>query len=244
MDTRPAWCWPNRGVRARNTQDRDVELKVAPKLLGQIPLAGMVVTTDALHTQKKTARVIVEGGGDYFMVVKENQPSLYEEIALLFADPPFKEVFDLDLSRRTHGDRYEERELLASSALAGYLDWPHAGQVCRIERRVWRKGKLRVETGYAITSLKSARANRLQKLWRGHWGIENRLHWVRDVTMGEDLSQVRTRSAPEVMAALRNLTLSLLRLAGVQNVAAALRRNARYPEEALALMGLATPGIE
>lgn len=221
-----------------------MELKVAPKLLRLIDLAGLVVTTDALHTQKKTARLIVEGGGDYFMVVKENQPSLYEEIGLLFADPPVGEVFDRDLSRRFHGDRYEEREILVSSSLADYLEWPYVGQVCRIERRVWRKGRLRAEMGYAITSLKNAKANRLQKLWRGHWGIENKLHYVRDVTMGEDASQVRTRSAPEVMAALRNLTLSLLRLAGVQNVAAALRRNARYPEEALALMGLANTGIE
>jgi predicted transposase YbfD/YdcC len=221
-----------------------VELKVAPRLLDRLALKGLVVTVDALHTQRKTARVIVGGGGDYLMVVKENQPSLYEEIELLFADPPLGEVFDRDLSRRTHGDRYEERDLLASSALAGYVDWPHVGQVCRIERRVWRKGKLRVEVAYAITSLKNAGAKKLQRLWRGHWGIENRLHWVRDVTMGEDLSQVRTKSAPQVMAALRNLTLSILRLAGVGNVAAALRRNARYPEEAMALMGLPTPRLE
>jgi len=83
-----------------------------------------------------------------------------------------------------------------------------------------------VEVRYAITSLgPEVGASRLLRLIRGHWAIENRLHWVRDVTFGEDASQVRTGAAPEVMAALRNLVIRLLRRAGVQNIAAALRGN-------------------
>jgi predicted transposase YbfD/YdcC len=219
---------------------REVELKVAPALLDRLPLRGLVVTTDALHTQRQMARKIVARGGDYFMVVKGNQPALHRNIELLYRKPPPGEDFARALSRGRHGDRWEERELEASTALNGYLKWPHVGQVCRVERRVSRKGRARVEVSYAVTSLGPDKASpkRLQRLWRGHWGIENRLHWVRDVTMGEDGSQVRKDSAPQVMAALRNLSLGLLRRAGVENVAAALRRHARYPHEALALMGI------
>jgi predicted transposase YbfD/YdcC len=202
-------------------------------------LVGRVVTLDALHTQHKTAKQIVSQGGDYLMVVKGNQPELLEEIRLLFEEPPPGEPFALSRSRGWHGDRYEQRTLQASEVLNANLDWPHVGQVCQIERKVSRKGQTSVEVGYAVTSLRADRAsaNRLQKLWRGHWGIENRLHWERDVVMGEDASQVRKGSAPEVMAGLRNVALGLLRLARTENVAATLRRNARYPEEALSIMG-------
>lgn len=138
-----------------------------------------------------------------------------------------------------HGGRVEQRQLWTSDMLMGYSDWPHLAQVCRIVRNVTRKGETRSEVGYAVTSLPSSEATpaQLLDLWRGHWGIENRVHWVRDVTMDEDRSQVRTGAAPQVMAALRNMTISLLRLAGKPNIAAALRRQAAHPKEALALLG-------
>lgn len=216
---------------------------MAPELLSEIDLKDRVVTFDALHTQRKTAEQVLNQGGDYFMVVKENQPGLYADIKLLFEDPPPGERFGHVLTSGRHGDRYEERELWSSTGLNSYLDWPKVGQVCRRECRVTQKGQTSVEVRYAVTSLSSARAtaSELESIWRGHWSIENRLHWQRDVVLGEDLSQVRTGSAPEVMAALRNLTLGLLRLAQAENVAATLRRNARYPHEALALMGWPCP---
>ncbi len=219
-----------------------MELTVAPQLLAQINLAQRVVTFDALHTQRKTAEQVLKQDGDYFMVVKENQPELFADIELLFAEPPPGEEFARSLRRGSHGDRYEERQLVASTALNGYLDWPQVGQVCRIERKVTRKGQTSHEIRYAVTSLGPAAAgpDRLQQLWRGHWSIENRLHWERDVVLGEDGSQVRKGSAPQAMAALRNLMLGLLRLAGVENVAATLRRNARHPDKALAIMGWPT----
>ena len=114
-----------------------------------------------------------------------------------------------------------------STALNGYLneylDWLGLGQVCCVERTRRRKGKETVERAYAITSLPPERADaaRLLEIWRGHWGIENRLHWVRDVVFGEDLSQVRTGSAPQLLAALRNLVIGMLRLGGVKNISAA-----------------------
>jgi predicted transposase YbfD/YdcC len=208
-----------------------------------------VVTLDALHTQRKTAQQILDQGGDYFMVVKENQKGLYRDIQLLFDQPPVGEAgvekFARSLTRGRRGDRYEERELLCSSCLNGYLRFPKVGQVALIERRITRKGQTRVEIRYAVTSLtpEKAGAERLQRLWRGHWRIENKLHYVRDVTFGEDLSQVRLGSAPEVMAGIRNVVLGLLHLTKVENVAAKLRRNARHPNEALALMGWLAPSV-
>jgi predicted transposase YbfD/YdcC len=243
MLIRPILCSVNRGVR---TDAREAELKAVPRLLAEIDLRGRVVTFDALHTQVKTARQIVKAGGDYFMVVKENQPQLLGDIQLLFDEPPPGEVFAQSLKRGRHGDRREERFLEASASLNGYLKWPHVGQVCRIERKVSRKGQTTAQIGYAVTSLTPERADadRLQRLWRGHWSIENRLHWVRDETMSEDRSQIRTGSAPQVMAALRNTTLGILRHFGVDNVAAALRRHARYPHEALAMMGWPVQPLE
>jgi predicted transposase YbfD/YdcC len=91
---------------------------------------------------------------------------------------------------------------------------------------------------YAVTSLSPQKASpqRLLTLWRGHWGIENRLHWVRDVTFDEDRSAIRTGAAPQIMAALRNTVISMLRLAGSTNIAATLRRHAAHPLEALAIL--------
>ena len=130
-------------------------------------------------------------------------------------------------------------QLWVSDLLVGYRDWPHLAQVCRLERIVRNKNATRRELAYAVTSLPSQEAgpDRLLALWRGHWGIENRVHWVRDVTLDEDRSQVRTGSAPQIMAALRNLTISVIRLAGENNIAAALCRCAIHPSRPLALIG-------
>lgn len=112
--------------------------------------------------------------------------------------------------------------------LSGYLDWPGAAQVCRIQSEVKVGGEETYEVSYAITSVPRDRADAAMLLgWhRGHWGIENRAHYVRDVTMGEDANRTRTGSGPQVMAALRNAAISHLRMAGSSNIAASLRRNA------------------
>ena len=138
-----------------------------------------------------------------------------------------------------HGGRVEQRRLWASDLLVGYSDWPHLAQVCRLERTVKSKQGTRWEVAYAVTSLPPQEASpaTLLSLWRGHWGIENRLHWVRDVTLDEDRCQIRTGAAPQIMAALRNVTISLLRLAGEPNIAQALRYHAAHPARPLAWIG-------
>lgn len=210
------------------------------RLLGKINLKGRVVTGDALYAQRNVCKRILKGGGDYLLAVKQNQPRLFEDIALLFDEPPFGEVFGRAEQRGKRGDRYEVRRLWASNALREYLDWPGCEQVCKVERTFWRKGTQSTQREYLVSSLKPEEADpeRLLGLRREHWEIENCLHYVRDVTLGEDLSQIRSGGAPQVMAALRNATIGLLRGAGAENIAAALREIAWKPKAALSRLGL------
>jgi hypothetical protein len=140
-----------------------------------------------------------------------------------------------------HG-RLERRALFASTALNDYVDFPHVAQVCRIEREVieLNGGKQRRETVFAITSLTPAQADPLQLLAlnRGHWGIENRSHYVRDVTFNEDRSCIRVGTGPAMMACLRNFAIALARLLGFTNIASALRAFAQQPRRALAALGV------
>lgn len=133
-----------------------------------------------------------------------------------------------------HG-RITKRHLQASSRLAGHLDWPGLQQVCRIERVTKIKGKVTTEVAYAITSLSPARAGAEQLLAynRGHWGIENRLHWVRDVSLGEDACRANVGHSPQNLAAFRNVGLSLLRLSGVNEILSTFRDFATKPYELL-----------
>jgi len=138
-----------------------------------------------------------------------------------------------------HGRR-ERRTLMATTALNEYLDWPGVAQVGQVESEVLKDGKTTHETRYFITSVSRAVADAAQLLtWaRGHWSIENRSHYVRDVTMTEDSSRIRKRSGPQVMAALRNATIGFLRTLGHANIAESLRRNASQVGELFAKLGI------
>jgi predicted transposase YbfD/YdcC len=223
--------------------DKSHELGHLEPLLDALVLDGRVVTADALHTHADVARSIISRGGDYLLPVKENQPVLRSDIALVFAHG--KELADTITQAQTtdcHGGRVETRRLSASTALQGYLTWPGHAQVLELHRMVTQKrtSKTRHEVVYGITSLAPERASAAQllRLWREHWHVENRLHWVRDVTFDEDRSQVRAGRAPQVMAALRNVAISALRLCGAENIAAACRRYAARPALALAAVGI------
>ena len=212
-------------VRAEG-QEKEGELTVAPEVLSELPLKDKVITGDALYAQRHLCKQIKESGGDYVFIVKRNQPELYENIAFLFDDPPYGEHFSYAEQRSRHGNRWEVRRLWASTALEGYLDWPGVRQVCKIERKAEQNKNRQEQVRYAITSLGPAvKADKLLDYIREHWAIENQLHWERDVIFGEDGSQVRKGSAPEVMAALRNVVIGLMKQAGIKNIAAALREN-------------------
>lgn len=139
-----------------------------------------------------------------------------------------------------HG-RLETRRIWTSTDLNGYLDFPHCGQVACIERsrESLRTGKSNKEVVYLITSLPPERADpeKLLSISRGHWSIENKSHYVRDVTFDEDRSQVRTQSGPRVMATMRNLAITLLRLSGFKNIAQAIRTLVAKPYRVLSLIG-------
>lgn len=203
-----------------------------------VNLDGKLVTGDALYCQRGFCQGVVAAGADYLVIVKANQPDLYEDIRT--AEPVVGERYRYAESEGRHGDRDERRRLWATGALSGYVDWPHAQQVCKVEREVERRGEFTVEVRYAITSSRAG-PKALLKVVRGHWKIENRLHYVRDVTFAEDASQVRTGSAPQVMAVLRNVALGILRRMGVTNIAAAIRDIGWSPGEALRVIGIAPP---
>jgi predicted transposase YbfD/YdcC len=211
-------------------------LSVAPRLLQQVRtlLRGRLVSGDALYCQKALCRQIRQAGGDYLFTVKGNQPSLLDDITLLFRDPPPGERF---LSARTvdqHGGRLEVRHLRASGTLADNLreaGWPDAGIVLEVEAMVrWPQQPARPprhEVRYFLTSLPVAtRPTAALEAIRRHWYIENRLHWPRDMTLGEDACQVRSGQAPQALAAVRNAVIALLHQHQVANLAAALRANA------------------
>lgn len=223
--------------------DKSHEAGQLESLLAALVLEGRVVTCDALHTHAAVAQTIKDRGGDYLLPVKDNQPLLRQDIALVFAHAD--RLADTITSAQTtdqHGGRIETRRLRASTALQGYLDWPGHRQVLELRRTVTKKqtGETRCEVAHAITSLGRERATteELLEIWRAHWHIENRLHWVRDVTFDEDRSQVRVGHVPQVMATLRNIAISLLRLCGAENIAAACRRYAARPALALAAVGI------
>ena len=219
------------------------EISAMPDLLADFIIEGRVFTMDALLTQRKIAQTIVEGRGDYVMVVKDNQPRLRDDIETLFADPDAPQAFVDDHATtvdKGHG-RLERRSLQTSSALNDYLDWPGVHQVFRLDRQrtILKTGEVRTQTVYGITSLSGQRANadQLLGLVRGQWYIENGSHWIRDVTFGEDHSQVRSGHLPQAMAALRNCVISLLHLLHFRFVPDAFDYFAARSLEALAVIG-------
>jgi predicted transposase YbfD/YdcC len=222
--------------------DKTNEIKAVETVLEQIVLEGRVVTMDALLTQRHIAQTIVDKGGDYVMIVKDNQRQLKADIELVFTLPPWGDTQEPIRTVEAGHGRIESRNLTTSTALVGYSDWPALAQVFEVGRQVIDKktGKERVEIVYGVTSLPPDRASaqRLLELVRGHWAIENRSHWVRDVTYDEDRSQVRHGHIPQVMAALRNTAIGLLRWAGYRNIARAGRQLAAQPAQALGLIGL------
>lgn len=208
------------------------EIPAVRTLLATFDLAGVVVTLDAMHTQTDTADLILTAGGDYVFTVKANQPSLYAACKAL----PWKDVPAYSATQLGHGRR-TTRTIKAVQAPA-WIGLAGARQVAQIRRTTTRNGKKSVEVVYVITSTdhQNAPPPTLAAWVQGHWGIENRCHWVRDVTYDEDRSRARTGQAPQVMACLRNTAISLLRLAGHTNIAVALRHHAARPDRPITLL--------
>lgn len=227
----------------RQVEQKTSEIAWFAPMLDEIDLTHTVVTADALHTTREHARYLVQRGGHYVFTVKENQHRLYGLLDSL----PWHEIPTYTTDDRDHGRT--ERRTIQLAPLGDYLgypviDFPYATHAFLIERDTGHhtSGKRSAYAALGITSLPAESAHPVQvaAYVRNHWHIENRLHWVRDVTFGEDASRVRTGTAPRVMASLRNLAISTLRRHGWGNIAQGLRYMARNPTRPLALLGIPT----
>jgi predicted transposase YbfD/YdcC len=224
------------------------EVTTAPRLLSMLDLRGEIVTGDAECAHRELSLQIVEAGGDYVWKVKGNQPTLEADIARAFAPPePAKPGFsnpkpDFRTAEQLtagHG-RVEKRTLTASSLLKGYRDWPHLEQVFKYETDITDKktGERTQRLCYGVTSLpaRGAPAKRLLAIVRGHWRIENQLHYRRDVCLREDHCRLRLPHLVHVFAILNNCVLGLFARSGGGNFAAAQRHFNAHPEDALPLV--------
>ncbi|BAK35272.1 putative transposase [Microlunatus phosphovorus NM-1] len=219
-----------------NAGGKDHEIAAFAAVLDRINLNGVIVTADALHTQRGHAHYLHRHGGRYVFVVKRNQPTLYDQLAGL---PWSKVPVAHRVVEKGHGRR-ESRTLQLTGVRAG-IGFPHARLVGRIvrNRTETATGETTQEIVYVVTSLgwSDIAPADLATLVRGHWSIENKVHWVRDLTFDEDHSTVRTGTLPQLMATLRNTAIGLLRLRGKHtNIAAATRSLGRQTGQLLDLI--------
>ncbi len=237
---------PKQGVvlAQMRVDEKSNEITHAPKLLTSLDLRGVVVSGDAMFDQRDLSMQLVQANGDYLWTVKGNQEGLREDIEVLFqphreragtSAPPndFRTARSVE---KGHG-RLEKRIITVSSMLAEYSTWPELAQVFKLEsQRTDALGVTTTELRYGVTSLPAqvAHPKRVLDLTRGHWGIENGLHYRRDATLREDHAQVRMGHAPQMLAVLNNTVLGLFARQGQTNIAHARREFAYHFDKALA----------
>jgi predicted transposase YbfD/YdcC len=216
-----AWAEKNRLVLAQvKVDEKSNEITAIPELLSVLALNGCIVTTDAMGCQQEIARIVAEKGGDYLLAVKENQGQLYQDIDVLFAGAEEVAFFDVEhthakTTNKNHG-RIEVRECWTvtdpdfTHYLRGFENWKDLRSLVKVSSHRQTSTATSREDRYFISSSK-APAKQLLKAVRGHWSIENGLHWVLDIAFREDDSRVRKDHAPENLAILRHIALNLLK---------------------------------
>src|SRR5579871_5664132 len=226
-------------LRHVRVDEKTNEIPVLPALLPTLPVAGRVILAAALHTQVPTAAAIPALQGEYVLIVTENQPTTYADLVLSFADPQASYA-SAPTTDYAH-DRREQPHLKVTPEMTACLAarWAALAQAGQLTRTIRTGTKTRQESVSVITRLSPAAAPpaRLLALGRRYWAIENRRHYVRDVTVGEDGSRVRSGAAPQILAALRNLVITFLQRSGHSAIATARRSCANHPAAALALLG-------
>jgi predicted transposase YbfD/YdcC len=217
------------------------EISGAKRLLAKVDLTNKIVSGDAIFAQKELSKTVIEKGGEYLWKLRANQGKIYELTKTHFAKKTDHYLRRATSLEKGHG-RIDEREILSSFRLAGEIEFPHLQQVFRITRDSVqvKTGKRSKQTIYGITSLpvEEYGATELLELVRKHWGIENGLHYRRDVTFKEDACRQTTTNGGRVLAVLNNLTIGILRKLGWENLAKARRYFSSQIEEALNLIML------
>ena len=217
-------------VEKRDEVKRTNEIKMAIPLLDAIEIKGKEISADALLTQRRFARYLVEERqAHYHFTVKGNQPGLLEALEFYFQErgqPHFVEHTPPD-----HG-RIETRKIWTTTALNAYLDFPHVGQAFVIERHVIEKktGATSREIAYGLTSRTPAQARpqRVLRVNRGHWVIENSCHHILDWNYDEDRSRIRTGYGPENITRLRRFAIGVIKSRGARSVAQKMRQLTRH----------------
>ncbi len=227
------------------TDMKGKELVVGPQVLKHITMKGHVVTGDALFAQKTLCKQIVEDHGGYVFRVKGNQEILEQDIRLYFQNLPFGVTVETATTIDHWKGQKEVREVSVShdGQLLSYLNWPGLTHVWQIEKTVTKKGKTITGISVGIASIpdsikQDTPAEQIAAYIRGHWSIENRLHRQRDVIFHEDKATIRKGSGPQIMAALKNIVISIFDRATVRSFATARRRFAAKPDELFNLFGL------
>ena len=190
------WATKKRLVLGQEATDaKSNEITAIPLLLERLELRGALVTNDAMGTQTKIAQKILDRGGDYLLALKENWPATYAEVETLFVKPPPEMTI--------------ERHRTVESRYPGEFKFPRQAMLGMVQSTTERNGKTEHETRYYLCSTELD-AKSFARAVRGHWGIENRLHWLLDVVFREDLTRLRSGDGPENMAVVRHTALNML----------------------------------
>lgn len=228
-------------IAQQAVRSKENEITAAGALLHPLLVKGRIISADAMHTQKKWCAGVHLYQGYYLLTAKDNQPTVHQDLHDFFADSALDqgEWQTAKTAHKGHG-RLEVREIWTSTGMNEWFEreWAGIAQVFKIRRWVKEKEKQREEIVYGFTNLprSKASAKRLLELNQRHWSIENRLHYRRDVTLGEDASQIRVQGAPQTVAALNGGVLALMDWLGVSNVASQMRHFDAHPLEALHLL--------
>lgn len=212
-----AWSYDNQLTLGQvKVNEKSNEISALPALLENLDITGAIITTDALNTQKNSARIIVEKGGDYLSALKGNQSTLHDDVILFFESTPKNHIEHL-ASHKTvekgHG-RIEEREVTSCNN----IDWltkehkhPYLASIVSVKSRRFLNNEWSQETRYFISSVKHNDAKKFAHYVRAHWGVENNLHWTLDMAFDEDSCRIRQGFADQNMAILRHISLNLLK---------------------------------
>ena len=214
-----AWCRENQLVLGQiTTEAKSNEITALPKLLKLLDVRGATVTADAMHCQKKTVRQIIKAGGNYVVQIKDNHSEAFDEVKLFF-DEAIAHGFEHMAHAKTqdidkgHG-RVETRLCWSTWDIDWFKDrdkWKDLRSFVCVEATRWVDGKLSKERHYYLSSHDGRDADHMLDVTRGHWGVENKLHWCLDVTYREDESRLRKGHADENFSRLRRIAMNLLR---------------------------------